>query len=106
MAAPTNAANVKKALANPEPSTHGTFETCRLTLKMSASLIGHSGSSTFRLSVNAVSMSLTGSLMSAVRSPTGESGHVGGKPISVAIAPERTWSALFNHLIRGGQQCR
>jgi hypothetical protein len=21
--------NVKKALANPEPSTHGTFETCR-----------------------------------------------------------------------------
>ena len=24
MAAPTNAANVKKALANPEPSTHGT----------------------------------------------------------------------------------
>ena len=23
MAAPTNAANVKKALANPEPSTHG-----------------------------------------------------------------------------------
>ena len=28
MAAPTNAANVKKALANSEPSTHGTFETC------------------------------------------------------------------------------
>jgi hypothetical protein len=27
--------NVKKALANPEPSTHGTFETCRLTLRMS-----------------------------------------------------------------------
>src|SRR5262245_14304993 len=27
MAAPTNAANVKKALANAEPSTHGTFET-------------------------------------------------------------------------------
>jgi hypothetical protein len=26
MAAPTNAANVKKALANTEPSTHGTFE--------------------------------------------------------------------------------
>jgi hypothetical protein len=26
MAAPTNAANVKKALANSEPSTHGTFE--------------------------------------------------------------------------------
>ena len=25
MAAPTNAANVKKALANPEPSTHGPF---------------------------------------------------------------------------------
>ena len=28
MAAPTNAANVKKALANPEPSTHGTKQTC------------------------------------------------------------------------------
>ena len=27
MAAPTNAANVKKALANREPSTHGTYET-------------------------------------------------------------------------------
>ena len=28
--------NVKKALANPEPSTHGTFETGRMTLRMSA----------------------------------------------------------------------
>jgi hypothetical protein len=27
MAAPTNAANVKKALANSEPSTHGTKRT-------------------------------------------------------------------------------
>jgi hypothetical protein len=27
MAAPTNAANVKKVLANSGPSTHGTFET-------------------------------------------------------------------------------
>ena len=27
--------NVKKALANPEPSTHGTFETCRRTLRTS-----------------------------------------------------------------------
>ena len=27
--------NVKKALANPEPSTHGTFETCRRTVPMS-----------------------------------------------------------------------
>src|SRR5450756_2391575 len=30
MAAPTNAANVKKILANPEPSTHGTKRTNRL----------------------------------------------------------------------------
>jgi hypothetical protein len=36
MAAPTNAANVKKALANSEPSTHGTFRTCRDGLTMSA----------------------------------------------------------------------
>ena len=28
MAAPTNAAYVKKVLANSEPSTHGTFRTC------------------------------------------------------------------------------
>ena len=27
--------NVKKALANPEPSTHGTFETCRRAVTMS-----------------------------------------------------------------------
>jgi hypothetical protein len=27
--------NVKKALANPEPSTHGTKQTCRLALTMS-----------------------------------------------------------------------
>jgi hypothetical protein len=27
--------NVKKALANPEPSTHGTFETCRWTVMRS-----------------------------------------------------------------------
>ena len=30
MAAPTNTANVKKALANSEPSTHGTKRECRL----------------------------------------------------------------------------
>jgi hypothetical protein len=29
MAAPTNAANVKKVLANLEPSTHGTNAKCR-----------------------------------------------------------------------------
>ena len=29
MAAPTNAANVKKALVNSEPSTHGTFLPCQ-----------------------------------------------------------------------------
>jgi hypothetical protein len=27
--------NVKKALANPEPSTHGTFEACRGDMTMS-----------------------------------------------------------------------
>ena len=36
MAAPTNAANVKKTLANSEPSTHGTFRTSAITLTMSA----------------------------------------------------------------------
>ena len=35
MAAPTKLQNVKKALANPEPSTHGTFETCPPILRMS-----------------------------------------------------------------------
>ena len=32
MAAPTNAAYVKKVLANPEPSTHGTTRTCPFAL--------------------------------------------------------------------------
>ena len=36
MAAPTNAANVKKALANSEPSTHGTKRTSPSALHMSA----------------------------------------------------------------------
>src|SRR5437763_6541299 len=37
MAAPTNAAFVKKALANSEPSTHGPFRTCGPLHEMSAS---------------------------------------------------------------------
>ena len=36
MAAPTKAANVKKALANSEPSTHGTKRTSACALHMSA----------------------------------------------------------------------
>jgi hypothetical protein len=38
MAAPTNAANVKKVLANPEPSTHDPYRKslkCRETLTVS-----------------------------------------------------------------------
>jgi hypothetical protein len=35
MAAPTNAAYVKKALANPEPSTHGTSPTSPASLFVS-----------------------------------------------------------------------
>jgi hypothetical protein len=35
MAAPTNAANVKKVLANSEPSTHGTKRTWSVYLTMS-----------------------------------------------------------------------
>ncbi len=37
MAAPTNAANVKKALANGEPSTHGTYATNHLVQRGSGS---------------------------------------------------------------------
>ena len=40
MAAPTNAANVKKALANSEPSTHGTERTCQPCTIMSANAAG------------------------------------------------------------------
>ena len=36
MAAPTNAALVKKTLANSEPSTHGPKRTCQSLLAMSA----------------------------------------------------------------------
>jgi len=35
MAAPTNAAHVKKDLANAEPSTHGPFQKCREAAAMS-----------------------------------------------------------------------
>src|SRR6202795_1299554 len=47
----------------------GTFETCRLHRTMSASLIGHLRSSTFRLSTYAVSMSLAGSCFSSESAP-------------------------------------
>src|SRR6201987_6490899 len=40
-----------------------------MTLSMSASLIGHLGSSTFRLSINAVSMSLAGSCFPSEAAP-------------------------------------
>ena len=42
---------------------------CRAACSMSASLIGPSGSSTFRLSINAVSMSLAGSCFSSESAP-------------------------------------
>jgi len=41
MAAPTKAANVKKVLANSEPSTHGTKRTSLAALRTGA--VGHSG---------------------------------------------------------------
>src|ERR1700732_4083273 len=47
----------------------GTKPTCRRSRRMSASLIGPSGSSTFRLSINAVSMSLAGSCFSSESAP-------------------------------------
>src|SRR5436305_14259148 len=40
MAAPTNAANVKKALANWEPSTHGTLRRQRKALCMDSKWVG------------------------------------------------------------------
>src|SRR5258705_6702403 len=58
--------NVKKVLANPEPSTHGTFRTWR---DVRPSLIGRSRSSAFRLSTTAVSMSLAGSCFSPESAP-------------------------------------
>src|SRR5260221_9798743 len=61
--------NVKKVLANPEPSTHGTKRTYRVRNVMSASLIGRLGSSAFRLSTTTVSMSLTGSCFSSESAP-------------------------------------
>jgi hypothetical protein len=42
MAAPTNAANVKKVLVNSEPSTHGTERTYRGKLGVSALSYGFS----------------------------------------------------------------
>ena len=60
---------------------------------MSASLIGHSGSSTFRLSTTTVSMSLTGSRFSSESAPRpfhhGVRGR-GGTIFAVGIAVRRT----------------
>src|SRR5882762_1954456 len=50
-------------------SAHGTKRTCRLRCAMSASLIGHLGSSAFRLSTTTVAMSLTGSCFSSESAP-------------------------------------
>jgi hypothetical protein len=47
----------------------GTFLPCQPRRAMSASLIGHSGSSAFRLSTTTVSMSLTGSCFSSESAP-------------------------------------
>src|SRR5215469_7444646 len=52
-----------------QESASGTKRTCQPWRSMSASLIGHSGSSTFRLSTSAVSMSLAGSRFSSESAP-------------------------------------
>ena len=69
MAAPTNAALVKKSLANPEPSTHGPKRHSLASQHSVASLIGQLGSSTFRPFTASVSMSLTGSCFSSESAP-------------------------------------
>src|SRR6476620_5019066 len=61
--------NVKKALANSEPSTHGTKRTWRDVRLESASLIGRLGSSAFRPSAITVSTSLAGSCFSSESAP-------------------------------------
>ena len=48
MAAPTNAANVKKALANSEPSTHGTVSDVSLDCRDGGRYRGHSGQTAVR----------------------------------------------------------
>src|SRR5450631_447190 len=50
-------------------SVNGTKRTWREVRLESASLIGHSGSSTFRLSTHAVSMSIAGSCFSSESAP-------------------------------------
>src|SRR5437764_5951058 len=69
MAAPTNAAFVKKVLANSEPSTHGPSRKSSDVRCLVASLIGRLGSSTYRLSTAALSMSPTGSCFSSESAP-------------------------------------
>ena len=64
-----NLCGVKFLLANSEPSTHGPFRPTPGCKLMSASLIGHSGSSAFRLSTATASMSLTGSCFSSESAP-------------------------------------
>ena len=56
-------------LKGEKPADNGPFATCRLDGAMSASLIGRLGSSAFRLSTTAMSMSLTGSCFSSESTP-------------------------------------
>jgi len=59
----------RKCVAGVRTTASGTKRTCRLCRAMSASLIGHLGSSAFRLSTTTVSMSLTGSCFSSESAP-------------------------------------
>ena len=69
MAAPTKPAFVNKALANPEPSTHGPSPTWIEVRSLVASLIGRLGSSAFTLSTTTMSMFLAGSCFSSESAP-------------------------------------
>ena len=70
-----------------------TEQTCRSVNGMSASLIGHSGSSAFRLSTSAVSMSLAGSRFSSESAPRPFHHGIrrGGGTIFQAALPLADW---------------
>ena len=91
---PSQLAGCFRELNSNTMSVVGTFRTCRETHYFVASLIGRLGSSTFRLSTTAVSMSLPGSCFSSELAPRpfhhgirGRGGTIYGRPCRQTAGP-------------------
>jgi hypothetical protein len=93
-------------------SADGTNRTCQKASTMSASLIGRLGSSTFRLSTTAVSMSLTGSCFSSESAPRpfhhgirGRGGTIFGSALPSCDGRSKRTYELTSSIVPRGTSC-